>query len=72
MNTIEDGRSFGEQALIYNKPRLATIICEKNCHFAVLNKIDFIKILKDCEAEKLILEYKFMSKKFVFRGWHMA
>lgn len=35
---MEEGRSFGEMALINKKPRLATIKCEKNTHFCILGK----------------------------------
>lgn len=39
------GQSFGELALLDNKPRSATIICEEKCHFAVLDKQYFVEIL---------------------------
>ncbi len=45
VSVLETGQQFGEMALLSNKPRLATIICEKNTHFAVLNKKDFNNIL---------------------------
>lgn len=32
------GKSFGELALINNKPRAATVKCIKQCHFAVMSK----------------------------------
>ena len=42
-------------ALINNKFRLATIICEQDCIFAVLYKNDFDVILKKFE-EKIYLQ----------------
>lgn len=41
------GLSFGELALISNKPRMATIICEEECEFLILSKKPFDKILKN-------------------------
>lgn len=35
---LKDGKSFGELALIQNKPRAATIKCVQDSHFAVLDK----------------------------------
>lgn len=39
------GKSFGELALINNKPRAATIKCASDCHFAVMNKDTYQRIL---------------------------
>ena len=39
------GASFGELALQDNFIRQATIICQSSCHFAVLDKANFKKIL---------------------------
>lgn len=72
MVTLEAGKAFGEQSLISNKPRLASIVCEKNCHFAVLNKIDFNQILKDFETEKYKHLFKFICSKYAFKGWHIT
>jgi CRP-like cAMP-binding protein len=33
--------SFGELALNNNQPRAATITCKTDCHFAVMNKVDY-------------------------------
>ncbi|KAL4432305.1 hypothetical protein ABPG74_011064 [Tetrahymena malaccensis] len=41
------GVGFGELALISNKPRMATIICEEDCEFLTLQKRPFDKILKN-------------------------
>ena len=42
---LGSGDSFGELALINNQARSATIISKLECKFAVLDKINFIKIL---------------------------
>lgn len=42
---LKAGFSFGELALIENKPRAATIICNEECGFAVLDKKNFDLIL---------------------------
>ena len=42
---LNAGLSFGELALIENKPRAATIICKEDCGFAVLDKKNFDLIL---------------------------
>ena len=39
--TYEAGKSFGEMALIENRPRPDTIKCLEDCHFAVMLKSDF-------------------------------
>ncbi|KAL4478912.1 hypothetical protein ABPG72_019349 [Tetrahymena utriculariae] len=41
------GVGFGELALISNKPRMATIVCEEDCEFLTLQKRPFDKILKN-------------------------
>lgn len=42
---LNKGMAFGELALIDNKPRSATIICEEDSHFALLDKQSFAEIL---------------------------
>lgn len=39
------GSSFGELALLYRKPRAATITTKSNCIFAVLDKNLYQKVL---------------------------
>lgn len=38
VNELHDGDSFGERALINEAARLATVVCETECFFGVLNK----------------------------------
>lgn len=45
VRTLFAGSSFGELALMENKPRAATIICSDECHFGVLDKSSFDHIL---------------------------
>ena len=45
VKTYKSGDSFGELALLDNKPRAASIRCIENCHFAVLEKSNFQEIL---------------------------
>ena len=52
MVQISQGKSFGELALINNKPRAATIRCVTDCHFAVVNKADYESLLKKIELKK--------------------
>ena len=41
------GMSFGEISLIDNKPRSATIMCKSICDFAVLDKVNYVRILSN-------------------------
>ena len=49
VKTLNSGDAFGELALLENRPRAATIICKDNCHFAVLEKNHFNRILSKME-----------------------
>ena len=45
VRTLFAGNSFGELALLENKPRAATIICKQQAYFGVLDKTSFDNIL---------------------------
>jgi len=42
---LPTGSAFGELSLLSNKPRAATIQCNEDCQFAVLDKLHFDEIL---------------------------
>ena len=45
IKVLKDGEAFGELSLMDNKPRAATVICEQDCHLAILEKQFFDKVL---------------------------
>lgn len=71
IKTIGQGGSFGELALMENKPRAATIICEEDCHFAVLEKEFFNGILSiklNKIFKKLCSLFRRKTRKISFPG----
>ena len=44
IKVLNAGSAFGERALVTVKPRNASIICEEDCHFAVLDR-DLFKMI---------------------------
>uniref|UniRef100_A0A7N6BW28 Rap guanine nucleotide exchange factor (GEF) 3 n=1 Tax=Anabas testudineus TaxID=64144 RepID=A0A7N6BW28_ANATE len=57
VTTLHEGEDFGQLALLNDAPRAATIILrEDHCHFLRVDKQDFIRILKDVEANTVRLE----------------
>ncbi len=51
IKVLTAGSSFGERALIDNKPRSITVRCKEECHFAVLDKKDYSYILSKKNGE---------------------
>jgi CRP-like cAMP-binding protein len=45
------GKAFGELALLTNKPRAATLKCLTDCHFAVISKNVYDRVLKKIEIK---------------------
>jgi hypothetical protein len=43
--TLETGKSFGEMAIVKDKPRAAGISCAENSEFATLSKEAYLKTI---------------------------
>lgn len=63
------GKAFGELALINNKPRLATVKCVSDCHFAVISKNVYERILKKIEVKNQNKLVDFFQHLPFFAGW---
>lgn len=63
------GDAFGEFALITNKPRAASIYCTHDCHFAVLDKSDYTRILSKIHEQKISQKVDFLQDLPVFATW---
>ena len=61
------GKSFGELALTHNKPRMATIRCLKDTHFATLDKHDYETSLLKIERKHQNKILEFMNQIPCFR-----
>jgi len=66
---LKSGKSFGELALINNKPRAATIRAKKDCHFAVMQKADYQKVLQKIEQKKLNQIIEFLQGLPFLQKW---
>ena len=63
------GDSFGELAVMKNQPRAASILCKTDCHFGVLDRADFLRIIGKIKEIKLIRKVDFLQKLGLFQRW---
>jgi CRP-like cAMP-binding protein len=56
-----EGSSFGELALLKNKPRTATIRCKTDTHCAVIDKESYQKIIKQIQEKQLNEKIEFLK-----------
>lgn len=66
---LSGGKSFGELALIKNKPRAATIRCLTNCHFAVVDRYDYKKVLGKIEQKRMNHMIDYLISLPYFKHW---
>ena len=62
IGTLFSGGSFGELALISDRPRSATIQVREKSSFLVLNKSDFTRILGDIAEKKMTSTISYLQK----------
>ena len=64
------GNSFGEMALIKNETRNANIIAHEKCQLISIDKIDYRKIMKDMEEQKINSQLKSFKLDYpFFKEW---
>ena len=67
------GSSFGEMALIKNEPRNASIVALEKCSLISIDKVDYNKIMKDFEEQRVIRELlEFKESYPIFKFWPSA
>ena len=59
--SLIEGNSFGELALINDKPRAATITCEQDCTLGFISRNDYKRILEK-------IERRYIEKRISFFG----
>lgn len=66
---LQNGSSFGDLALLKDKPWQARVVCLTDCEFATLNKSSFDSILKLIEEKQTSLKIKFLNQIPLFSSW---
>ncbi|CDW78417.1 cyclic nucleotide-binding domain containing protein [Stylonychia lemnae] len=66
---FRSGQSFGELALMQNKPRSATILCLTDCYLASLNKVSFQNAIQKGMQRALNDNIEFLKTIPFFQGW---
>lgn len=63
------GDAFGDLAIVKRQPRSASVYCRTECHFAVLQKDDYLRIFGRLEENKSARKIEFLQKMAMFRHW---
>ncbi len=69
LQTLGEGKAFGEKALITDQPRAATIECVANCHLAVMSKHDYDKVLRKFELKQQNKMVEFLKTIPYLKHW---
>lgn len=66
VNTLPEGKSFGDVALTKNGIRNATILAGANCYLGVLDKENYTRIIGEYLAQLMKKKHKFISRLPLF------
>ena len=66
---LGQGKSFGELALINEKPRMATAKCLTDTHFAILESVDYKRSLMKFEKIRFNNLMMFLKNIPCFNKW---
>ena len=67
--TIGSGQSFGELAIINDEWRAASAITKTECHFAVLTRTDYEKVLLSNERKAMEIKISKLQTMPMFQDW---
>ncbi len=63
---LEKGEHFGEVGILKGQTRMANIRCLTDCHFAVLTKMDFLRILSGVQEADMNRKLLFLKSLPLF------
>lgn len=69
VGAAESGAAFGELALLQDKPRAASVLCEVDCTFGVIAKDDYGRIIGRHTQRQLEAKVNFLGALPIFAGW---
>ena len=69
VSILSAGDSFGELALISDRPRSATIVAKERVSLLVINKTQFRKILGNLAEKRMNSKLKFIQSLSYFNAW---
>jgi len=67
--TLTQGQSFGELALLNQKPRSATMLCTTDCDFAVIDKQSYDKVIRQIQKKIQNERVQFLRSIPFFAKW---
>jgi CRP-like cAMP-binding protein len=69
LTVLRGGDSFGELALISNKPRAASILAREPTSLAVLERSDYLRLLSKIQDARLTAKVDLLQHHPAFRHW---
>ena len=66
---LTEGSSFGEYALLYNQPRMASVICMSEVDLAVLSKQSYLQMLGKIDNKRIDEIVSFLKNFPIFKTW---
>ena len=69
LTVLRGGDSFGELALISNKPRAASILARESTSLAVLERSDYLRLLSKIQDARLTAKADLLQHHPAFRLW---
>ena len=66
---LSEGQSFGELALIHDKPRAATVVCEEDVVCGVINKQTYQRVIEKIEKQRLELRMEILRGMDFLKHW---